>query len=229
MNKVRQFTLLTVVAVVVLFAAGYLLLVKPKAGDVTALEATAAQQKSRNVQLAGQIKMLNEQAKKLPAVDAEIAAIARQLPANPEMPALIRAVTASADEAGLAVTTLAPETPTLAGAAPAAGQTAAGQTAAGTTATAGTDVLAYIPVEIKIRGGYHNMQLFFANLESLPRSFVLQKFEIKEIKEKATALGKGPKPGDIDATLTGRVFMAVPASSLPVAKAPTAADAAPAS
>lgn len=217
MNKVRQFALLTVVAVFGLFAAGYMLLVKPKSSEVGELNATRASQEQQNKQLEGQIKMLQEQAKKLPAVQAELAAIAKKLPANPEMPALIRSITIAADDAGLTVDSLSPDAPTLYGATASTGGVAAAPVAG---ATSGSDALGMIPVEFKIHGGYHNMQLFFANLENLPRSFVLHKFSIKQVKDRAS--NSTYKPGDVEATLNGRVFMAVPATSLP---APTTAGA----
>lgn len=220
MNKVRQFALLTVLAVFGLFAAGYMLLVKPKAAEVGELNETRAAQETSNTQLQGQIKMLQEQAKKLPAVQAELAAIAKQLPANPELPALIRSVTAAADDAGLILDAMSPEPPTIYGAAATDGAAVASTTPVGTAA--GSDLLAMVPVEFKIHGGYHNMQLFFANLENLPRTFVLHKFSIKEMK----ALNKyKAKKGDIEATLNGRVFMAVPATSLPAPKTPVASAA----
>ncbi len=111
MDKLKQWVALTVVAVLAVLAAGWFLLVSPKRGDATALNAQAASQDSANDVLRGKLATLKAQAKDEPAQEAKIAAVAAKIPTNSDLPSLIRSLTKTSDVTGVDVKSLSPGSP----------------------------------------------------------------------------------------------------------------------
>src|SRR5690242_13116616 len=120
MEKTRQWSLLTAVAVVVVLAAGWFLLVSKQNHKAAELKTQASQVQSENSGLASQVAQLKAQSKDLPAQQARLNKIAQQVPDNPALPSLIRQLTTAANAAGVDLVSLAPATPSLVQAAPAA-------------------------------------------------------------------------------------------------------------
>ena len=66
MDKLKQYVTLTVLGALVILAAGWFLLISPKKGEATDLQAQAAEQVSANSILETQLQVLRAQAKELP-------------------------------------------------------------------------------------------------------------------------------------------------------------------
>ncbi len=187
--KMKQWVSLTAVGVIAVMAAGWFLLVSPKRGEAATVRAQVASQESANAALQTQLGMLRAQAKTLPAQQAKLALVAAKIPDNPALPALIRALSAAADDAGVELVSIvkgqaAPvEEVSKSGTAkltPAAGaNTSTSSTAtkttvrplAGTGAGAGSaGVLTSIPLTLNVVGGYFQIEQFFDRLENLTRA-----------------------------------------------------------
>src|SRR3954451_10715193 len=174
MDKMRQWTMLTVVGVVAVLGAGSFLAVSPQRHHAAQLRSQALSQQSANGQLQARVSQLQQQQKGLPAQQRRLNQIATKIPDNPALPALIRQLSAAADGAGVELVSLSPASPTtfspVGSTAPST--TAASTTAAGAaTATAGT--LAQIPVAITVQGSYYNVESFFDAVEKLPRAVLI--------------------------------------------------------
>ncbi|MFL6137822.1 MAG: type 4a pilus biogenesis protein PilO [Frankiaceae bacterium] len=111
MDKLRQLTALTVVAVLAIVAGGWFVLVSPQRSKVTTLHQQAANQQQQNGQLSTEIARLKAESRDLPAEQARLAAIARQLPPNPAMPALVTDLTKAAKRAEVDLQVIAPQAP----------------------------------------------------------------------------------------------------------------------
>jgi Tfp pilus assembly protein PilO len=138
-SKMKQWVALTAVGCLAVLAAGWFLLVSPKRGDAAAIRDEVASQNTTNSSLQTQLAMLKAQAKTLPAQQAKLALVAAKIPDNPALPALIRALSKAADDAGVELVSLAPGQPaTVVAAAPAA--PAPGATTTGPAAGSGAAV-----------------------------------------------------------------------------------------
>src|SRR3954447_4596706 len=111
MNKMRQWSMLTAAAVVVVFVAGWFLAVSPQRHHAADLRSQAATQESANTGLRTQVAQLEQQKQGLPAQQRLLAKFATKIPDNPELPTLIRQLTAAAEQAGADPTSVAPATP----------------------------------------------------------------------------------------------------------------------
>lgn len=235
MDKLKQYVALTVVGCLAVLAAGWFLLVSPKRTEASEVQLAADAQVTANSALRTQIEVLKAQAKNLPKEQAKLAAVAAKLPSNRAMPALIRALTTAAEDAGVELVTLAPgatavAAPAAAAApvAPAAGAAPAAPVA-GAAPAAAAGQLGTIPVTLNVVGGYFQVQQFLANLEDLKRAI---RFTAVNLAPGANPVKPAAPGANVDdgrtlaATLTGQVFQVVGAPA-PVA-APVAPVAAPA-
>lgn len=233
MDKLKQYVALTVVGCLAVLAAGWFLLVSPKRTEASEVQLAADAQVTANSALRTQIEVLKAQAKNLPKEQAKLAAVAAKIPSNRAMPALIRALTTAAEDAGVELVTLAPGATGVAApaaaapVAPAAGTVPAAPVAGAATSAAGQ--LGSIPVTLNVVGGYFQVQQFLANLEDLKRAIRFTTVNLapgaNPIKPAAT--GTNVEDGrTLTATLTGQVFQVVGAPA--PAAAPVAPVAAPA-
>jgi type IV pilus assembly protein PilO len=156
MDKLKQWIGLTVVAVLVVGAGGWFLLISPKRSDAASLRDTATAQETTNEGLKSDIKVLKEKAKGVPEQQAKIAAVQVKLPEVPAEPALIRSLTAAADKAGIKLDTIKPATPT-----------SYDPALPGNTQTPG---FAPLQIDLSIAGTYFETQTFIAQLEGMSRS-----------------------------------------------------------
>ena len=243
MDKLKQYVTLTVLGALVILAAGWFLLISPKKGEATDLQAQAAAQVSANSVLETQLQVLRAQAKELPKKQAELARVAAKIPDNPSLPTLIRAITAASTSAGVEFVSVTPGPPAalvavvpVAPGAPAAGTpadpaaAAAAPPAPGPAAPAASPAgeLAAIPLTLNVVGDYFEIEQFLANLENLPRAL--------RVSNLTLAPGSSPTAGTsaptstedgrtLTSTITGSVFMA---AGRPVATPVVAPVAAPA-
>ena len=229
MNKMRQWSLLTGVAVVVVFAAGWFLAVSPQRQHAASLRTQAVSQQSSNAQLLGQINQLKQQKQGLPAQQRLLDRIAAQIPDNPALPALIRELSAAADAAGVDLESMAPAAPapvvsTASASVPAAATTSA--TAAGAALP-----LEQISIVIKVNGSYYNVESFFASVEKMKRAMRVTQWSVTPGAPAATTTSASSgttssakqqlPPDTLEASLTALVYES-PALAQPTHVAPVA-------
>lgn len=214
MDKLKQWVGFTVLGVLVVLAAGWFLLVSPKRSEAADLNAQAASKASANQQLAGQLAILKAQAKDLPQQQAKLAAVAAKIPDNPALPALVRALSKAADDAGVELVSMAPSLPApVVAAAPAAPAAAgAGTTAARPAApSAAAGALESIGLNLNVVGGYFQVEQFLDRLESMSRALKVTGFTLapgsNPVKPKA-AQSSVDSGASLTATVTGQVYMA---------------------
>lgn len=235
MDKMKQWALLTVVAIVAIAAGGWFVLISPQRSHASEFKAQRATQETRNSQLRAEIASLQAQHKGLPQVQAELAKLGVQLPGNPSLPALIRSLSNAADAAGVDLISLAPSQPaaitTAAPTAPASPAPAAGgsgtSAAAAPAPTVNAGALQGITISVVINGGYFQVEQFVSNIEALTRPFLTtgitmapqapSKPAAAATTTAATtpATGSGSYDGHVQATITGQVFMVSGATAAP--------------
>jgi Tfp pilus assembly protein PilO len=219
MNKMRQWTMLTAVAVVVVFAAGWFLAVSPQRHHAADYRTKTATQDSANAGLRTQVAQLEQQKKGLPAQQRLLSKFATKIPDNPQLPALIRQLSDAAKSAGIDLVSMSPSVP--AAVAPAAGAT--------TSATAPS--LNQISLSLSVKGSYFNLESWFAAIEKLPRAMMVTQWSLapggssaqsgaassSSTSSTAGATSQDP-PGTMTATMTALVYEApsvVPATVTP--------------
>ncbi|MDQ1683870.1 MAG: hypothetical protein QOC82_607 [Frankiaceae bacterium] len=206
MTRARQWSVLTAVACLAVMAAGWFILVKPQRTHAASLRDQASQVDQSNQALQSQIAHLRAQARDLPAQQRTLAKIATQVPDSPALPTLIRQLSAAADGAGVNLVSLAPGQPGLVQSSQLGAAKPSGPSPA-VTSTAPGAVLASIPLQIQVQGTYFNLEQFFQNVESLPRSMAVSQFSAAPIVPGANPSGQTVAPGTLNVTLTASVFM----------------------
>ena len=238
MDKLKQWVALTVVGVLAVLSAGWFLVISPKRSEAADLRTDAESQQRANLGLQAQLATLKAQAKDLPKQQAALAAVAAKIPDNPALPALIRALSKAADDAGVELVSLAPSVPVAV--LPAA-QTAvvpqstakAGSSSSATVtpkapvAADVTGTLKQIPLAINVVGGYFQVEQFFDRLENLSRALKITGFSVTPgvsptKKSTAATAAAASDPGKV---LTSQVMALIYMSSgrMPVPTAPVAA------
>ena len=230
MEKLRQWIAFTVVAVLVLVVGGWFLVISPKRSQASDIRQQAAAQVSANDVLRTQITLLKAQAKSLPQKQAQLAAVAAKIPDNPALPALIRDLTAAADDAGVELVSMAPGQPT-----PVVDPTKAGTTGSTTTRTttsssktstsgsraaaqaaAAAGMLKSITLSLNVVGGYFQVEQFFDRLESLSRAMKVASLSMAPGSNPLKVVPAGPAgaaPSTVDtstlvANIAATVYMA---------------------
>jgi Tfp pilus assembly protein PilO len=206
-DKMRQWTVFTVLAVIVVLVAGWMLMIKPQRSHAADLRTQATGVQSSNDQLRNQISALKAQAKDLPKQQARLAVIEQKIPDNPALPSLIRSLSDAADGAGVDLTSLAPAQPAVL--APAAAATVT----AGRPAAPAAPALEQVPVTVSVTGTYFNIEQFVSNLEGQQRAIIVDGWTLAAgAKGGATAAPGAPAAPAATDQLTGqikaRVFMA---------------------
>ena len=235
MNKMRQWSMLTGLAVIVVFAAGWFLAVSPQRHHAADLRSQATTQQAANAQLLGQINQLKQQQKGLPAQQRLLDRIAAQIPDNPALPGLIRELSSAANAAGVDLESMAPAVPTPVAATStgSVAPSAAGSTSATTPAVRGGLPLDQISVVVKVSGSYYNIESFFAAVEKMKRAMRVTQWSVAPATGTSAApiAGAGSSstakqlpPGTLEASLTALVYES-PQLTQPTQVAPVAAAA----
>ena len=221
MTTTRRWVVGTAVAVVVIMAAGWFLLVKPQKSKVSNLHTQTTQQEQANQLLLTKISALQAEQSQLPQQQLILQKFATEVPDTADEPALIRALSETAKGSGVDLASITP------GAAAAVGATPAGQ-ALGGAATGGA--LFSLPLSLAVSGSYANIESFFAGLEHLPRAFLVSTFTMAPGGAAAAGAATGSTaPNSLSATISTAVFYSTPAAGAPAtAPAPAPAAAAPA-
>jgi len=224
MDKMRQWTMLTLVGVVAIVAAGWFLVVSKERHKAAELRTQASTQQASNASLQSEVNQLLQQKNGLPAQQRKLAGFAQGIPSNPAMPTLIRQLSAAANSAGVDLVSLAPASPTLVQAAAVPG---VAQTSATASAAAAAPQLAQIPVQIVVQGSYYNIELFFNAVEKMDRKVLVPGYTLSAAQGTvtgSTAPGTQALPPN---TLKGQINAVVFES--PTVAPPAASAAAPAS
>jgi Tfp pilus assembly protein PilO len=230
MDKLKQYTVFTVLGCLVVLAAGWFLLVSPKRSHAAELRTTAASQVSANSQLETQLAVLKAQAKDLPKQQAKLAKVAAKIPDNPALPAMVRALTTAATSAGVELVSMTPGTPAAVTAAPAAAPVAGSARRAAAPNTAAAGQLAMIPLTLNVVGGYFQVEQFMANLEDLPRSLRVTSLTLAPGSNplKPAATGSVDDGKTLATSIVAQVYMAAnrpPATAVNVPGQPVAGTA----
>jgi Tfp pilus assembly protein PilO len=208
MNKTRQWALLTSLGCVALLVVGWLVIVKPERSHAASLRSQATDVQASNATLQGKLAQLRAEQKDTPAEEKLLASINQKVPDNPQLPTLIRQLSAAADGAGVTLLSLAPGAP-VAVAVPAAAATTAGATT--TAAAVAPSPLSAIPLAVSVQGTYANIESFFSAVESLSRAMLVSSFTIAPAGA-ATGAGSAGSPtgtpGQLAASLNTTVFEA---------------------
>ena len=249
MSRIQQWMAGTVVALLLIVAAGWFLAIAPQKHKVSSIGAQSASQEQINSGLRVKLSTLTAQMSAVPSEEAAVAAITQRIPSSPDMPDYVRALTTIAGQTGVELVSIAPAAPAAvalpaAAVAPAAAATPSASASAVQAAPAAPAVsLQAISVALTVQGGYFQIQQFTAALQRLPRSTVLTTVAIApagQLKAPKTP----PPPSDVykslQAQITVDVFMnsstafAVPAApaqasgaSVPGAAVASAAPALP--
>jgi type IV pilus assembly protein PilO len=228
MTVTRKWSLLALLVVLAIFAAGWFLLISPKRSEAADLKSQTVAQDEANSRLEQKIQILMAQQEQLPRQRARLAVIRTQIPDNPALPTLIRDLTAAGRKVGASIDTMTPSLPVAA--APAAQLPASSTSAGGESSTApapapSAAALYQIPLNLTVSGGYFELEQFVNKLEGLSRSFLVTGFTLGEVD------GEAATPGDLSISLQGRVFLSPPtaaAATAPVDTTSTADASAPA-
>jgi Tfp pilus assembly protein PilO len=249
MTKAQQWLALTVAGCLALVVAGWYLLVSPERAQAADLREQATAQDDVNRSLQEQVRVLEARAKALPKAQAALADFTTKVPPSPELPELVRELSAAAEASGVELRTVTPQPP--APLAPAVQDPAAAPVPdpavpdapeptdapedaalppAPAQATDSGPQLAAIPIALDVRGGYFEVLQFLSRLEELPRAFRVTDLSLVEGPE-----GNGPveagggEPAEV--AVDGRVLSATIAgtafTTLGSAEPVTGAGAAP--
>ncbi len=194
MTRTRKWSTATALVVVLVMLAGWFLLVSPKRASADDLRAQAAAQANTNDGLTAKIAELNSQRKDVPTQQAEIASIQQQIPQNPQLPALIRSLSAMANLTSVSIRALTPLPPL-------ATTAVAPPNAVG----ANGETLQVVGFSLEIDGTYFNVERFLSKIEVLKRYLMVTGLTIDATGVTTpTAVGQSPI---LKAVLTVRAFM----------------------
>jgi type IV pilus assembly protein PilO len=191
MSKAKAWIGLSAVAGVLILVAGWFLLIQPKYAEAAELRGQTASTEQQIVMLQSRLADLERKKENLPAEQEALARISRQLPADPSLPPLIRALTAAAAKAGVALKSIAPSSPAPLPAAPGADAGLAAQ-------------ISVISLSVDTEGDYFAMERFVAALERLDRGLLVQGFSLTA---PSGGEGSGGK-AQLRLALQGQVFVA---------------------
>ena len=212
MKQPKVIAILTTLAVLLVFAAGWLLVLSPKRAAIADLREQRAAAATRQAQARTQIQMLEEQAANLPAQQQRLRTFAKRMTKAAELPALVRTIDTTARSAGAAFVTITPGAPaapdsTAAGAAPAP--------------TGGSGYLA-VPLTVVAEGSYAQLVRFLTGLETLPRAVRVTGVAVA----RPDSSGSSSQTPTLQATITASAYVAAgaPAAPVPTPSGATGAD-----
>lgn len=184
--------ILGALALLLIVGLGWQFVLSPKTEALSDVREKITDTRDNNDLLALQLVTLKRQAAELDSVRAIAGALSGMFPSTADQPRLFREVTEAAADAGIGpkgVTALSP-TPPVVGGDPAAG------VAVDTTGL----TLARQIVAVSVEGSYAETQRLLANLEQIPRAFLIT----------SVSLSSGQEKGDYTTTITGDMFVMPP-------------------
>jgi Tfp pilus assembly protein PilO len=231
MTRIQQWAAGTVVALLVIVAAGWFLAISPQKHKVSSLGAQSAAQEQTNTGLHLKLTELTAQMSAVPSEEAAVAAVTQKIPNDPAMPDYVRTLTTIASQTGVELVSIAPGAPatvtvaaaTVPAAAAATPSASASASAAVQAAPAAPAVsLQSIPVALNVQGGYFQIQQFTAALQRLARSTVVTSIAIApggQLKPPKVAPPAADAYKSLTAAISVDVFMNSTAFDVPAAPA----------
>ncbi|GEN78856.1 hypothetical protein [Actinotalea fermentans] len=231
-----------VVLVLALSAVGWFLVISPKFDEAAETQAMVDDTEMRNDILRTEVAALAEKSTHIEDYRTELAGLQRQIPVDAQLPALVDAFQAIANETGVLITEITPAAPTavtIAETVPAATPepTPAATDPAATPApegevTDGTDPnavpttptptapegLVYLQVNVRVVGPYENVAVFVERAQNLERLFLVGAVDVVRLDPAEEASGR-PEifEGWVESTVTGLAFVLTPpASAVPL-------------
>ncbi len=201
MTRSRQWTMGTVVAVLLILVGGWFLLIAPKHASAADLRASTTAQEQNNMTLSAQVAMLKQQKAGLPAQEAKLATIRQHIPDNPALPSFIRSLSSLAKTSNVGLQSIAPVAPTA--------NTSPAVSPAGTKPAGVLPQLQTVGVTINVLGTYANVELFMNKLESLKRSFLVTGLQLSPGAagtSGAAGAATSSGPPTLTVIITARVF-----------------------
>jgi Tfp pilus assembly protein PilO len=240
MTRIQQWVAGTAVAVLVIVAAGWFVAIAPQKHKAANVNSQATSQEQSNDGLRNRVTALTAQMSAVPSEEADVAAVAARIPADPELPSYVRALSTAASQTGVELVSISPGVPTTvvvpaATVAPTPAASGSSTAAATPSAAAAPASLQAISLGLDVQGGYFQIQQFTAALQRLPRSTVVSTLSLvpaASIKAAAAPSAAAASPSNawksLEATITVSVFMntSTPFTAIPVPS--PAAAAAPA-
>lgn len=151
---------LFVVAVAVIFAAAYFLMVKEKKEELATAERKEQTLRTQFQQKAHEAANLERYREQMEEMKTSFGALIRQLPSDTEVPGLLEDIDEKGVDSRLAINsiTLQPERP--------------------------SEFYVELPIEVKVSGGYHEFGAFVSGVAGMPRIVTLHDYTI--VKDKKT-------------------------------------------
>lgn len=214
-TKTRAWIAGTVVVGLLLAVAAWFLLISPKRAEAADTREQTVAAQAQNEQLREDIAELKADFAKLPRYEAELAAMRRALPEEDQLNLLIRDIEARSTATNVQLFSIKPATPvvyegvaggagTVTPAAAAGNAAAAPAPGAAATPVAG-GVLVQVPVEITVKGQFHNSEAFLRSLQQdVTRDYLVTGLEITPIE--GDEPGFTAVNGDVQVVITGYVF-----------------------
>lgn len=207
MSSTRTWAVGTAVVSLLLIVASWFLLIGPKRSEAADLQSQKVVQDANNAQLSLKIAQLKAQFASLPAKQAELQVIKRQLPDNPALPTLIHSLSGIAAASGATLYEVSPQAP-VAATVPATANGTGAATGATAQPAAG---LVKIPITITVRGSYAENELFLQKLQTgITRALLVEQLSIKPNLGDATGgtASTTTSTGDaLETVITGSVFV----------------------
>jgi type IV pilus assembly protein PilO len=166
-----------------LFAVFFLFLIRPTTSKISSTRAEVESARSEGQSLRLQLQTLKAAQKDAPAIQARLARFNVLLPAEPDLPTLIRQLQTASDSSGIELNSIAPSPP---------------------AALAGSPGISSMQIVLQIRGGYFRLESFLARLELLQRVVEVQNLSISPSRDSQTGLLT------LASTVTMRTYIVAP-------------------
>jgi type IV pilus assembly protein PilO len=184
----------TGVLAVLILVASYFLLIAPKRAAAAETQTAASGVEQSNEALAAETERLKAQFATIDEQRAQLAQIRAELPAESDVPALIRQFTVFSAAAGVTVSNIAPGT--LTPYVSAVTTTATSASSDATAAAAATSGISTLPVSVTVDGSFAGTELFVKNLQADMNRYMLVD-SVSVVREDST----------IKTTVTGSLFV----------------------
>ena len=225
-NRTTRWSLATGLVCAVLVAATWFLLIGPRRSEAANLREQTVAAEQANELLRQRTVQLRAQLDDLPERRQELAAIARQLPKQADVPTLVRDLRRISDSSGVVLTTVTPgEAQYL--------DPTTGQPAVAATPGA-TSPLVSIPLNVVADGDFFEVALFMKQVQTeMRRSILITSVAVEQGQDEAAADGASGSSGSgsdgtVSLTMTGQVFVYQPDAAVATAAVAGVAGVAPA-
>lgn len=212
--------LLGIVAIAIVLAASWLLLISPVLGQTSEAKESIERSQERNLRMTTEVTVLRAQQQNLSVYEDTAEALAELFPPTADQPGFFAAVVRAAGAAGIPadnVTTLSPSAPQLLG--PDGQPLSPDATAAKGSESAEVSDVAAQTVAVTVDATFAQAQQLLANLERMERAF--------EVTTLSVAEGEGDSetfaPATLTVSITGSTYVASPLAEVGAEKSSTSA------